>query len=133
MLALPKHRPAVVWMFITAIFLPLSPSNSTMSAPLWMALHSNHACLEKEKLSLLPCQPMTSQEKNHGNHKINKETSSLPSQSFFLLMRMHLGGERHRMLKAQSGQILWNWLVPDTMYGNMGLTKIVVKYCSVYF
>ena len=64
MLALPEHRPAVVWMFITAIFLPLGPSNSTMSAPLWMALHSNHACLEKEKLSLLPCQPMALQEKN---------------------------------------------------------------------
>jgi hypothetical protein len=133
MLALPKHRPAVVWMFITAIFLPLGPSNSTMSAPLWMALHSNHACLEKEKLSLLPCQPMTSQEKTMETTRSTRKHLPSPASRFFLLMRMHLGGERHRMLKAQSGQILWNWLVPDTMYGNMGLTKIVVKYCSVYF
>ena len=50
----PQHQPAVVWMFRTAIFLPSGPSTSTISAPLWIALHSNHACLAKEKCSLLP-------------------------------------------------------------------------------
>lgn len=46
--------PAVVWTFITAIFLPSGRSTSTMSAPRWIALHSNQACLAKEKYSLLP-------------------------------------------------------------------------------
>lgn len=50
----PQHQPAVVWMFRTAIFLPSGPSTSTISAPLWIALHSNHACLAKEKCSFLP-------------------------------------------------------------------------------
>ena len=92
-------------------------------------------CLSRKGKTLAPAVPTHDFTGKKPWKPQDQQGNIFPPQpvNFCLLMRMHLGGESHRMLKAQSGQILWNWLVPDTMYGNIRLTKIVGKYCSVYF